>query len=216
MADWITHLYLAEEIFSKLKFSQREFEIFKWGCVLPDLNNGHFFTPEVTLRHRITHFNEDDYFESFRDFRNQFKGKLNDPLVLGVLFHIYTDKVMCLDYYTKVSLIDWMFREDDRTFMKPRWDDIKLFTSRHMKNFPTLDLSVAKDVVKESKELCLYELSQTDLLQTYDVLPSLYTNLQPEFQFYTDAQLYKLYDKIKLDFVKLLNFIKEENNESKV
>lgn len=102
MPSWGIHIATANILLNKLNIPNNQQDSFLLGNLLPDIKNGYIITPEHltnVLEHNKTHFsNPMDYVnttrfsdKSLERFLEEYKTKLNNPVVLGYFTHLLTD-----------------------------------------------------------------------------------------------------------------------------
>ena len=73
MPHWKTHIQISKELNKYLKYNKEQMQLFEFGSILPDLNNG-YLVKDVSkiINHKITHFSETEI-KSYIDFENKYK-----------------------------------------------------------------------------------------------------------------------------------------------
>ena len=72
MPNWKTHIEISKQLNKKLNYNDEEFELFAFGNILPDINNGHLVKDvSKIIDHKITHFVADK--KSYINFYNKYK-----------------------------------------------------------------------------------------------------------------------------------------------
>ena len=57
MPNWKTHIEFGKRVNKKLNYTDKELELFLFGNLLPDINNG-YMIPDISTKidHEITHY----------------------------------------------------------------------------------------------------------------------------------------------------------------
>lgn len=92
MPNWKIHIEVAKQLNRKLNYQNEEYQLFLFGNILPDINNG-YIVKDISemISHRKTHY-ADGTEESYLDFYEKYKNEItSNPLVCGYFVHLFTD-----------------------------------------------------------------------------------------------------------------------------
>lgn len=97
MPSWAIHLKIAKELAKNMP--EKDYERFLLGNLLPDVNMGYLINPiSKKIPYSITHYEKMETFEGktkgfpdYETFMQNYKGDMNDPIILGYLAHLATD-----------------------------------------------------------------------------------------------------------------------------
>lgn len=105
MPNWKTHIEIGIRINKILKYNKSDLNLFLFGSILPDINNG-YLIPDVSnkIEHDITHMGK-FINSSYTDFYNKYKNEIENrkPIFLGYLFHLCTDNMWNKNFYSRVK-----------------------------------------------------------------------------------------------------------------
>lgn len=195
MAHWKTHILCANWVNENFfHFKDDDFQLFLWGNLLPDVNNGYNSTTHKFISQRTTHFDDrrDDYFYNSKVFYDQYYNEIvkeRNPLVTGYLFHLWTDKKINIDFVSAVTLKDIIEKGSD--IMKSKWNDIMLYTDTFEGTYILPGYKIIESVVEKSKAIAEIDVNEDDL---YDALEFL---LKP----FKTSKSYSVYSEERLSYI---------------
>ena len=97
MPSWGIHLEIANRLSKKIQNIDKNLFIF--GNVVPDINNGYFIKNiSKTISHKITHYDGEKDFKGYRKFYLKYIKNIDNPIILGSLTHLMTDY-----YYNNIT-----------------------------------------------------------------------------------------------------------------
>lgn len=207
MPSWAIHISIANELNKKLKLDDN----FIIGNVLPDTHNGYIVKNVSNIfNHSITHYNFEELgvtpINNFEKYIEDYKNKLNNPLILGALIHIITDNYF--NQYTKKNhsgiingrkiaiLNDGSIMENVEPW-KIKQSDFQIFADYlvHRKRVGNV-ISIMDDTHKLSKDFS-YPITKQDLINTVDEINRIITKdkfEQKQYVMFTMEELEKLYN----------------------
>lgn len=118
MPSWSIHLAIAKRVNKKLKLND---DLFLYGNLIPDVDKGTAIT-----RYEAHYYNEKLHFPTvpkekmidIKNFLKDYKGKLNNPLILGYYSHLLTDQF----YNEKVYTSKWL-QDDNNNIIGIRFNN---------------------------------------------------------------------------------------------
>ena len=148
MPNWKTHLEISKELNRVLKYNDKEFELFAFGSILPDVNNG-YLVKDVSkiIDHRTTHFKGED--KSYINFYNKYKNIIKEPLIFGYFTHLYTDFNWNKNFYENTKVMHHNEENHDR-MREMKQHDFRIYNCKFIKNNTMLDI--------EYRSTCVYSL----------------------------------------------------------
>ena len=105
MPNWKTHLEISKRLNEKYKFNEKDFELFMFGSILPDINNSYVVTGiSKKISHDTTHFRSKEV-PSYILFAEKYKKQIDDknPIFVGYVTHLFTDYMWNNNFYTSVA-----------------------------------------------------------------------------------------------------------------
>lgn len=187
MPSWITHLVTANKLFDRLDINDKN--SFLFGNIMPDILNNYIVKDTNVHRdYEITHFtaplviNGIKYeFPNFKNFFEEYKEKLDNPVVCGFYVHLLTDyfwnKLSYEKYFrnnnglVEVKFLDGTtkdYKYNDAIRIKQA--DFRIFTE-YLKNHYVVDgISYTENLLNLSKEIVEIPLTNQDIDKTlYEV-----------------------------------------------
>lgn len=183
MPNWNVHLEVGKRLNKKLNLDN---DLFMLGNILPDINNNYIVKGiSKVLTHSYTHYTDNNIY-SYKNFYEEYKNKLNNPLILGYYTHLYTDFLFNNNFYTKVSS-----DLDHDILRKMKQNDFKKFNNKFLDNKLDIDIDKCLENVKVLERI---NIDKNDLELVVDYL----NNRKKEeltYNFYTEEELDNLLDK---------------------
>jgi len=189
MPSWGIHLALSEKLDEKIKSKDKN--LFLFGNILPDINNG-YALPNISaiIPHRDTHYafekdfcGKKEIMPGYEKFYEENKDKLDNPLVLGYLTHLLSDYYWNDLTYIKHGIfnkngdrVGLVLNNKEKLFCdnsevtKLKSNDYKIFTKYIYKNNlaspPVIMQDKTEEVEEELKGIAKIKLTSDDILST--------------------------------------------------
>ncbi len=237
MPGWAIHTIVANKISDKININKNNF-IF--GNIVPDINNG-YLVEDISkkISHMDTHFTKEEdiqekkfNFKNIERFKEEYKNKMDNPIVLGCFTHLLTDsfwnQIAFDEHYVygnakefegiKLHSGDFVKCEKrEATAMKQR--EFKEFGSRLLKqNANILFPNYNEDIISEAKEIVEFNITRNDVMNVIEYLNDVTKNQQIEedFEFvvFSEQELQKRFEDTieyclrEIDTVDKFNIIK--------
>lgn len=203
MPSWNVHLEAGNRVASKLKLLPKDRREFIFGCLLPDINNGYVNHPHTYKSHEDTHYT---YGEStVQNFYNENKAKIDskDPLYLGYLFHLLTDRLFNQDFRKRIKGTPTENKpEEEQDYLKH--NDFWLY-GLNFRYVPEIFLDDVGALVKRANQIRPVEIISDDIIELVDIIrlddinDSIRGNL---YAIYLRSDLDKLLDDVCETFIK--------------
>ena len=200
MPNWKTHLEISKELNKSLKYNKEEYELFAFGSILPDINNGHLVKDiSKILEHRITHFKGE--YNSYINFYNKYKDNINNPLILGYFTHLYTDFNWNKNFYENDKIV--VNNEADHIKMRQmKQYDFMIYNNEFVEN--TIEINHIDKILEDTKKIEEVSITKEDIIKVKQFLDNK-EKYEYDFKFYSLEQL----DKLKDETIEILkNMIK--------
>lgn len=183
MPSWVTHLVTANKICEKLDIKDKN--SFLFGNIMPDILNNYIVKNTNThKKYEITHFTDDIVingikyaFPNFDKFFEEYKEKMNNPIVCGFYVHLITDyywnKLSYEKYFrnhnglVEIQFIDGTTKDYEfDPAIKVKQTDFRNFT-KYLKNKNEIDKIVyTNELLNFSKEIVEIPLTKQDIEKT--------------------------------------------------
>lgn len=189
MPSWGIHLALSEKLNEKIKSKDKN--LFLFGNILPDINNG-YALPNIStiIPHRDTHYafikdfsGKKEIMPGYEKFYEENKNQLDNPLVLGYLTHLLADYYWNDLTYIKHGIFDkngervgLVLNNKEKLFCnnnevtKLKSNDYKIFTkyiySNNLASPPIIQKNITEDVEEELKGIAKIKLTSDDIQST--------------------------------------------------
>lgn len=193
MPAWITHLVTANKICEKLDVKDKN--SFLFGNIMPDILNNHIVKDTNThKKYEITHFTEDidingiKYaFPNFENFFEEYKQKINNPIICGFYVHLMTDYFWNNLSYQKhfrnhnglveVKFVDGTTKDYEYDLaIKVKQADFAIFTEYLKNNYKTNKIVYTNDLLDLSKEIEEIPLTKDDIQKTLNAVDNYLMN----------------------------------------
>ena len=183
MPSWGIHLTIAKKLAEKLQIEDRN--AFLFGNLLPDVNNGYVIRDVSKLiSHDITHYNNgqgklNDVLPGCDMFYEKYQDKLDNPVILGCLSHLYTDYYWNYMTYMKYGIFNqtgnfvgfqlndgnqiYCTQEESRII---KTNDFKLFSSYIYQNRLLSSFDYHENLLVLTQEIDEVEVTQSDIQNT--------------------------------------------------
>ncbi|MBP3596939.1 MAG: zinc dependent phospholipase C family protein [Clostridia bacterium] len=199
MPNWKTHIEIGIRINEVLKYNKSDLNLFLFGSILPDINNGYLITDVSNkIEHDITHMGK-FINSSYTDFYNKYKKEIENrnPIFLGYLFHLYTDNTWNKNFYIRVQTENIKVENfDDLRIIKQ--SDFKVYNNNFINNIIEIDnIDYLLNEIKNIEEV---------VIEKEDILKAL--KFLKEQEIYNEK--FKFYSLEELD-----NIINETINDCK-
>ena len=216
MPSWGIHMLVAIKLSPKLKVDRNSF-IF--GNIVPDINNGYVVKGiSKIVKHEKTHF-DSSYSKRIienleeNEFLIKYKNKMNNPIVLGYLAHMLTDRYFNYIAYKKRAIYDKennvigiilnnkkiMYDEFDE-IRKVKVNDFKIFSKYIYDNKLVKKLEYNKEFVIKNELIEEVEIDKKDVGLTIKYINDniqgtkdiLKTCKELEYKIFTQEELIKI------------------------
>lgn len=163
MPNWKVHLEIAKRINQKQNYTGKELEEFNLGSILPDINNCYIVTDiSKKLDHKYTHYQDEINTPSYINFENRYKNKIyEDPLILGVYIHLYTDYTWNNYFYTNYDNHEKLQGLSYAEKRKIKQDDFKAYNDLFIENKP--QFIYTQELVQKAKEIDRVSINEEDI-----------------------------------------------------
>ena len=187
MPNWKTHIEIGIRINEFLKYNKRDLNLFLFGSILPDINNGYLITDVSNkIEHDITHMGK-FINSSYSDFYNKYKNEIENrnPIFLGYLFHLYTDNTWNKNFYTRVKNENIKVENFDELRIIKQ-SDFKVYNNNFIKN--TIEIDNIDYLLREIKNIEEVSIEKEDILKSLNFLKEqkIYNE---KFKFYSLEEL---------------------------
>ncbi len=231
MPAWTIHFDIANQICKRIQTTNNN--IFTFANIIPDIFEGHNTpNPSVVVKDYSTHYpmratinGAELNLPDVQKFKEQYKEKFKNPVILGYYTHLLIDRYWNIQLYEnhyeiydkeknlfKIKLNDgtkqiFHFHE----ISKIKHNDLRIF-SQYLNNnkeiqFPTYD----ENILKYSKDLKEFKYTPDDIQRTFEYIKENFENKKEKVD-----EDYKLYTKQELvDYLNnSVKLVKEEILES--
>lgn len=183
MPSWITHLVTANKICEKLYVEDKN--SFLFGNIMPDILNNHIVkNTNMHKEYGITHFTDDIVingikyaFPNFDKFFEEYKEKINNPIIYGFYVHLLTDYFWNNLSYQKyfrnhnglvqIQFIDGITQDYEHdSAIKVKQADFRIFTDYLKNNYEIDKILYTDDLLNLSKEISEIPLTKEDIEKT--------------------------------------------------
>ncbi len=221
MPSWPIHIALANKLNKRLKLN----DDFILGNVLPDILDGYIFKPSNITDKNLSHYRVNKRI-NYDLFLKENKDKLSNPIVLGYLVHLLTDK-----FYNKYTSCNHFVKTEngtyillnDNTTIKKSDDTLRMKQNEYRKYgqhlASTNNLGSPIDInnlsLSNLKDLSKFNYSNDDILNTVTIINkwinNQFVNDEMEYKIYTKEELDKVFDDCYLFICDYLDKLKETN-----
>lgn len=189
MPNWKTHIEVAKRLNKKLKFKNEKLEEFMIGNLLADINNGFVVKGISTIyNHKHTHY-EDNGGITYINFYNQYKDRLNEPIVLGYYVHLYTDYLWNNDFYTRLGKNIKFCEYTSEELKKIKHDDFKLYNNKYIDNI--INIENVNNIVNKSRSISNISINYSDVIKVIEFL-KVQNTFNSDYSFYNEKELDEL------------------------
>lgn len=219
MPSWGIHLTIAKKLAEKLQIEDKN--AFLFGNLLPDVNNGYVIRDVSKLiSHDITHYNGqqgklNDVLPGCNMFYDKYQEKLENPVILGCLSHLYTDYYWNYMTYMKYGIFNqagnfigfrlndgkeiYCSQEESRII---KTNDFKLFSSYVYQNRLLTPVEYQENLLNMAQEIEEVDISGNDIQNTISYIQNklqntnMYNNIREKsyYQIFNEEQLVKEID----------------------
>lgn len=169
MPNWKTHIEIGLRLNEDLKYDKKDLNLFLFGSILPDINNGYLITDiSNKIEHEITHMGK-FINSSYTDFYNKYKNEIENknPLFLGYLAHLYTDNTWNKNFYLRVQNENiHVENRDELRIMKQ--SDFKVYNNNFIKNI--IEIDNPDYLLNEIKKIEEVVIEKDDILKSLKFL----------------------------------------------
>ena len=130
---------------------------------MPDINNCYIVTDiSKKLDHKYTHYQDEITTPSYINFENRYKNKIyEDPLILGVYIHLYTDYTWNNYFYTNYDNHEKLQGLSHAEKRKIKQDDFKAYNDLFIENKP--QFIYTQELVQKAKEIDRVSINEEDI-----------------------------------------------------
>ena len=187
MPHWKTHIEISKKLNEYLNYDKQSFELFVFGSILPDINNG-FLVKDVSeiISHRITHFSETEV-KSYIDFSSKYDIKKSNPLMFGYFTHLYADCYFNNNFYTNAKLKNIKLELCSEKFIKQH--DFKKYNDKFINN--TIEINCIDKMLEDSKQIKEISITKQDIIKVKEYLET-EKPFNEEYKFYKEEELDKI------------------------
>jgi len=210
MPGWGMHLYIAKKLNEKLKLDYNEFMI---GNVLPDIYSGWIIKDaskkleyEVTHYGKITKINSHKFMlPDYNVFLKEHKDINNNPLALGYLCHLLSDKFFN-EYAFELKYIKddkenviyirdknyLIIKADDKTARKMKQSDFSLYSNNIINTSHFKSVSITHEVINHCKIFKNIDIESEDLYKLEKYLNLMFKDKKKEK---IKEEMYQMFSK---------------------
>jgi len=221
MPSWPIHIALANKLNQKLNLG----DDFILGNVLPDVLDGYIFKPSNITDKNFSHYRTNGRID-YDMFFLENKDKLDNPIVLGYLIHLVTDK-----FYNRYTAINHFVKTEDgvqvllndntivkksnNTLLMKQKEYFKYGKMLANKNQLGFSIKVNDKSFGYLKDLSKFHYSKNDIMETTELINKWIDNKIDdeftEYNIYTKEELDKIFDDCFLFLIDYLEKLKETN-----
>lgn len=229
MPSWGVHLEIADKLSTKI--SDIDKNLFMFGNVVPDINNG-FVVKGISkiISHKITHYDGEKDFKSYRKFYIKYINDIHKTIVLGNLTHLMTDYYFNnITYSTKAIWEDGKVigvklntgKEiacDKETLRKIKVNDFKIYANYIYQKHQLPNIKYDEKMLLINKIVEEFDITKQDAEKTIEYLNNYIENKEnildkcenKEYQIFTQNEMEEITEncvKFILDFLEKINKI---------
>lgn len=169
MPNWKIHIEVAKQLNKKLNYKNEEYQLFLFGNILPDINNG-YIVKDISeiISHRKTHY-ADGTEESYLYFYEKYKNKIvGNPLICGYFVHLFTDYYWNDDFMIRFQSKKPFcnFTRDDMRILKQ--SDFRAYNDYYQNN--NLNIVDPKIILGNISGLDCISLTEQDIIKVIQFL----------------------------------------------
>ena len=218
MPSWNIHISIANKLNKKLKLDKNSFYI---GVTLPDVDNTMNIKKNETHYYNIKHNKFSDILlPNFNDFLNDYKNKLNNPIVIGMYVHLLTDY-----FYNNEIINKYYLKNNDNFFIKllngketseikkNKHLDLELYGKYLFKYNNIILPNFDNNVLKNLNELNIKDFSEVFIKKRINYINTKYLNKNIcTLKERIVGLKYKIFTKEELDYLynECIKFIEKE------
>ena len=203
MPNWKIHLEIAKRVNDYINYNVEEKEMFLFGDILPDVNNGYIITNiSNKIEKKTTHFQGKEVHEkTYVKFYNKYKERVNikNPLFLGYYMHLYVDYNWNADFYNKIGDIRDTYSREKIREMKQH--DFMVYKNKFISNI--IKIENYDKLLEKLKGIEEVKVDKNDILKIEEFLISEKV-FKGEYEHYTEERLDNLMDNTVEDLVKII------------
>ena len=216
MPSWFMHLSTANDISKRIKVEINEF---LFGNLMPDFNSGYVIKSRCIADYTVTHMRkiEKSILPDIDKFRENYKDKMKNTVVLGYYTHLLTDyfwNKLTLEsrniYNNKKELI--AIKTTNGTIKPCKYEEARIAKVSDFHEFEKYLLSnkeiimpyYQEDIIKKSKEIKEIYVEKEELQNALNYLEQTKKEIENskkgEYQIYSEDEMIKYY-KESLEFI---------------
>lgn len=195
MPNWKTHLEISKRLNEKYKFNEKDFELFMFGSILPDINNSYVVTGiSKKISHDITHFRSKEV-PSYILFAEKYKKQIDDknPIFVGYVTHLFTDYMWNNNFYTSVARREFEEKDKDKLRILKQ-SDFKIFNNKFIDNYIDIKVNSFEGILEEVRKISEVDITKKDIETVCEALKKKVV-YDASYQFYTEAELNELLEE---------------------
>lgn len=183
MPSWITHLVTANKLLNRIEIKDKN--SFLFGNVMPDILNNYIVKDtNVHRQYKSTHFTDEIMINGIKyefpnpdKFLEEYKEKMNNPVIYGFYVHLLTDyfwnKISYTNHFkehnglVEIQFVDGTIQDfefDDAIRIKQK--DFAMFTDFLKNNNIIERINYSDDLVHLSNEITELPLTKADIEKT--------------------------------------------------
>ena len=184
MPNWKTHIEISKQLNKKLNYNDEEFELFAFGNILPDINNGHLVKDvSKIIDHKITHFVADK--KSYINFYNKYKDIIKEPLIMGYYTHLYTDFSFNRNFYEHEE-IKKRNNEEHSILRKMKQSDFEVYNNKFYED--TITIEYVDEILNQSRKIEEVSITKEDIIKAKEFLDK-QEKYNEDYKFYNEEEL---------------------------
>ena len=218
MPSWFIHLSTANDVTKKIKVDKNEY---LFANLMPDFNSGYVIKSNCIVDYSITHKGkyEKGILPDIEKFKQEYKDKMNNTVILGYWSHlltdyfwnklvyekycVYDDKNEKIGYKRKDKTIQYCSKEEIR---KTKVNDFHVFEKYLLSRNEIQIPYFTNDILEKSKEIKEIYVQKKEMLNAID-----YLNIEKEKSKIEEEQ-YNMFSQedIQKYYEQSIEFILEE------
>ena len=184
MPNWKTHIEISKQLNKQLNYNDEEFELFAFGSILPDINNGHLVKDvSKIIDHKITHFVADN--KSYMNFYNKYKAIIKEPLILGYYMHLYTDFSFNRNFYEHEE-IKKCNNEEHSKLREMKQSDFEVYNNKFYEH--TITTEYLGEILNQSRKIEEVSITKEDIIKVKEFLDN-QEKYNEDYKFYNEEEL---------------------------
>ena len=224
MPSWGIHLAIANKISQKIE--NKDKNLFIFGNVVPDINNGYIIKDiRKVISHKITHYADAKEFKGYNDFYLKYIKYIKNPVVLGSLTHLMADYYYNNITYSQKAIWDngkvvglklntgETIKCDKETVRKIKSNDFKIYSDYIYKNYKLANIKYDEKMLLINQIVEEFDITKEDINKTIEYINNYIDNKKividtcknKEYQIFTQEEMKKI-EKNCINFIMRLQF----------